>query len=158
MVKNSMLRDTSFFRSEKYRNKMSVILTKKRRSDSYGEEFKRKCRENKLKQISKCGVQRTFNVNACKFMDKLNRGLGIKLQHGMNGGEIQFIGYSLDGYDEKNNIVFEYDEPKHHIMSVKNKDLERQNRLISYLSPKVFLRYDEKNNVLCDVVSGKEIS
>lgn len=153
---NDKIRDKLFFKTDKYRLKMSGVLKEKRKTESYGEVFKQKCRENKLKQINKCGSQRTFNFNACEFMDKLNKRIGINLRHGLNGGEYQVIGYSLDGYDKEKNIIFEYDEPKHHILSVKNRDIERQNRLISHLNLTKFLRYDEKKNILYDVVN-KEV-
>lgn len=149
--------DKSYFQSSEYRNKMSLSLRSARQSDSYGEEFKQKCRENKLKQITKHGTQRTFNIEACKFMDKFNSRFGIELQHGLNGGEIQFIGYSLDGYDKNRNIIFEYDEPKHEIGSVKLKDKIREERLISHLHPSQFWRYNEKTNTLREIIGGKEL-
>ena len=51
---------------------------------------------------------------------------------------------------------FEYDEPKHHNLSVKQNDLLRQQRIIKKLSPSQFIRYDELNNAFCEVISGKE--
>jgi hypothetical protein len=143
--------------TEDYRNKMSNVLKMVRNTDIYGEEFKRKCRENKLRKIQQQGVQRTYNPEACRFIDRFNVKFGIQLRHGLNGGEIKFIGYSLDGYDKERNIVFEYDEPKHHILSVKKKDEERQQRLIEYLHPIAFFRYDEKYKKLMEVIGNKEV-
>lgn len=147
----------SFFWSGDYKQKMSESLKQARVAGNYGEEFKTKCRENKLKQLMSQGTQRTFNINACRFMDAFSFREGINLQHGLNGGEIQFIGYSLDGYDKKKNVVFEYDEPKHHAPSMVKKDKERERRLIEFLNPRAFWRYDERTSVLRDVISGKEI-
>lgn len=154
--KNAASRDISWMSSDDYRSKMSNSIKQVRTGNSYGESFKRKCRENKLYQISKCGTQRTFNIVACKFMDDFSLKFGINLRHGLNGGERQFIGYSLDGYDPVKNVIFEYDEPKHHVLSVKKRDEERQKRLIEHLNPTAFWRYDEKTNVLVDVIN-KEI-
>lgn len=147
----------TFFNTIDYKEKMSLSLKKIRSGNNYGERFKKKCRENKLKQIKQQKIQRTYNPVACVIMNSLNHKFGWNLQHGMNGGEVQVIGYSLDGYDKLKKIIFEYDEPKHHISSVKQKDLERQERLINHLSPIEFWRYDEKNNILKEVISGKEI-
>ena len=147
----------TFFGSGDYKQKMSESLKRVRVTDSYGEEFKTKCRENKLKQLMSQGTQRTFNANACRFMDTFSSREGINLQHGLNGGECQFIGYSLDGYDKEKNVVFEYDEPKHHALSMRQKDEERQRRLIEYLHPNNFWRYDEKHNRLVDVITNTEV-
>lgn len=150
-------KDKLFFQSDGYKKRMSKTLKEIRTGNGYGEKFKQKCRENKLSQIKKCGVQRTFNRNACNFIDTINSKFGYQFQHGLNGGEVQIIGYSLDGYDKNKNAIFEYDEPKHHNHKVRIKDIERQNRLISYLRPSAFLRYDEKFETLYDVVSGRRL-
>lgn len=147
----------TFFQMAQYKEKMSASLKNVRKSDSYGGRFKQKCRENKLLQIQKQGIQRTFNERACKFMDMINDKFGIHLQHGRNGGEVNVIGYSLDGYDSSRKIVFEYDEPKHHIKIHKRKDIIRQERIISALNPSAFWRYDEKESRLIDVLKGEEI-
>ena len=39
-------------------------------------------------------------------------------------------GYFLDGYDESRGIIFEYDEPKHHLAKRKEKDWIRQTRIL----------------------------
>lgn len=149
--------DKSCFQTDEYRTKMSNALKSVRNTDRYGEGFRRKCRENKQKQIQQQGIQRTYNPAACNFINQFNLKFGTKLQHGMNGGECQFIGYSLDGYDKERNAIFEYDEPKHNILSVRQKDDERQRRLIDYLHPSHFWRYDEKHNRLIDVVGNTEV-
>jgi hypothetical protein len=40
---------------------------------------------------------------------------GINIQHAENGGEfhIKELGYWVDGYDAKNNTVYEWDDPHH---------------------------------------------
>lgn len=153
----SETRDMSWAQSPEYKTKMSIALKSVRNTDKYGEKFRQKCRENKQKQIQQQGIQRTYNPVACKFMNQFNLKFGTKLQHGMNGGECQFVGYSLDGYDKENNIVFEYDEPKHHVLTVRQKDNERQKRLIECLRPNRFFRYDEKYNRLIDVITNTEV-
>lgn len=145
-----------FFGTDDYKQKMSLSLKFSRKTDSYGEAFKQRCRENKLKQIQQQGIQRTYNTSACRFIDNLNVIMGWNLQHALNGGEIQIAGYSLDGYDKNRNIVFEYDEPKHNTTYSKIRDREREQRIIKVINPSEFWRYDEKNNKLMEIIHNKE--
>ena len=100
------------------------------------------------------GCCAAYNKKGCEYIDKLNEEKGWHLQHALNGGEIEVGGYFLDGYDEKNNIVFEYDEPKHYKdvynNILKDKDIERQNYIIQKLHCD-FYRYNEKINLLYEV-------
>ena len=59
-------------------------------------------------------VRCRYSKKGCKLMDELNEKNSWHLQHAENGGEFFVDGYWVDGYDEQNNIVFEYDEPKHY--------------------------------------------
>jgi len=101
-------------------------------------------RKYKLKIL---GHKRHFNKNACEYFDLLSEEKGWKLQHALNGGEITFIGYSLDAYDKEKNIIVEYDERHHNGIKQKEKDLIRQQNLIDYLHCD-FYRYDEKTKTL----------
>lgn len=87
-----------------------------------------------------------YNPNACKFIDELNKNNNWNLQHALNGGEVCFNGYFVDGYDKELNIVFEYDE-KHHYKDAEDnilidKDIIRQNKIKEILNCK-FYRYNE---------------
>ena len=122
----------------------------------HSEESKQKTRETTIKYIEnlhgKCKPR--YNINACKYIDKLNKENHWNLQHAENGGEKKIGGYYLDGYDEILNIVFEYDEPKHY-KDVENniltdKDIERQKFIISKLNCS-FWRYNEKLNLLYEI-------
>lgn len=99
------------------------------------------------------------NKSSCEFIDKLNIKLGLKLQHGLNGGEFEVCGYSIDGYDKEKNIVFEYDEPRHYNVNdeLKKDDVIRQENIIKELKPIMFIRYNERINKLVDVLTRKEI-
>lgn len=95
-----------------------------------------------------------YNFIACQFIDDLNKKMGWKLQHALNGGECLICGYFVDGYDKERNIVFEYDEEYHkRCAKQKDKDLIRQKRILNDINPIMFLRYDKKANVLYDVKS-----
>jgi hypothetical protein len=116
------------------------------------EETKEKLRVARIKRIKFLGTSAPFNPNACKYIDRINEERGWNLKHALNGGEETVSGYFLDGYDVERNIVFEYDEPYHHQKKRKEKDEIRQRNIISRLKPSLFLRYDEKNNILYTVV------
>lgn len=147
----------SVFKTDEYRKKQSEMMKKKRQTESFGDSFKEKCRINKLKKIQEQGVSKTYNENACKFIDQMNEKFGYKLQHALNGGEITVSGFSLDGYDKEKNIVFEYDEPKHNKKCQIEKDKIRQQIIIDKLNPIKFLRFNEEYNKLIDILSGREI-
>ena len=123
---------------------------------SLPEDFKQKLRESAIRVREKMipGCTASYNETACKYIDKLNLENGWNLQHALNGGEVKKFGYYLDGYDEKLNIVFEYDEPKHYADAEKNilkeKDLKRQNYIIEKTGCR-FFRYNEKIDLLYEV-------
>jgi predicted nucleic acid-binding Zn-ribbon protein len=145
--------DRSFQKTNKYRQMMSKSCKGKKHT----EETKEKLRLAKLNQIRSQGIQHTYNPNACRFINDFGEKKGYHFRHAMNGGEVIVAGYSLDGYDKEKNIVFEYDEPKHDILSIKQKDIIRQKRIIKKISPFMFIRFNEKHNKLYDVISGKEL-
>jgi hypothetical protein len=80
-----------------------------------------------------------FNKNACTLIDSYGKKHGYKFKHAMNGGEyfIKELCYWVDGYDKKNNVVIEVDEPLHYINSkLRNKDKVRQKEITSLLKCK----------------------
>jgi len=100
---------------------------------------KLKNRLNKNQQIIP-----NFNSDSCLFFDELSIENNIHIQHAMNGGEykIKELGYWLDGYDLKNNIVYEWDEPSHFFKGkLREKDLIRQTEIEKFLKCK-FIRID----------------
>lgn len=144
--------DRSFQRTAEYRQMMSKLCTGRKHS----EKTKEKLRNYKLEQIEQKGTKINFNSNACEFIHEFGKKYGYNFQHALNGGEVVVYGYSLDGYDKEKNIVFEYDEPKHNILSVKSKDKIREKRIIEKFNPNMFIRYNEQFKKFHDVISGKE--
>lgn len=123
------------------------------RGKCHTETTKQKMRESAAKRIQKFGIlSRNFNPKACQFIDNLNKERRWNLQHALNGGEIVVIGYFLDGYDKDKNIVFEYDECRHRNKKQKNKDFIRESKIIDFLKPTEFWRYDEVNKVLIKII------
>lgn len=117
----------------------------KKQSAETIEKRSRSMREHKLSYYGKVN----FNPKACEYFDKLNEEKGWNLQHALNGGEISVIGYSLDAYDKERNIVIEYDEPIHYHITgeLKDKDLQRQKNIISFLKCQ-FYRFNERTGQL----------
>jgi hypothetical protein len=66
--------------------------------------------------------------------------------------------YYVDGYDMINNICMEYDSEYHNKPNQQKKDKIRQDKIISYLSPKKFWRYNKKTGVFTDVISNQTIT
>jgi ssDNA-binding Zn-finger/Zn-ribbon topoisomerase 1 len=120
----------------------------------WSEKSKAKVRNTKAQNRLKKGTQKCFgNINpkACEFLNDLNSKNGWNLIHGGNGGEQLICGYWVDGYDKERNIIVEYDEPYHYPYGkLREKDIIRQNRIISLTGCK-FFRYDEKNQRLYEI-------
>ena len=120
-------------------------------------ETKHKHRIITLEKVKKLGGFPKYNPNACKFIDNINKCIGLNLQHALNGGEVKLYGYMVDGYDKEKNIIFEYDEPGHNRRWKQKKDIIRQETLIKKICPVLFLRYDESSQRLYDVITSSNI-
>ena len=98
----------------------------------HSEETKKKIRESITGKIIP-----GFNPVACQIIDEYGKKYGYNFQHALNGGEFKVVGYSVDGYDKKNNIVIEYYENRHR----RNwrKDLVRQRRIMKHLNCKFII-------------------
>ena len=129
-----------------------IKISKRLKGIKRSEETKQKLREIRANQIINMGGGPMYNPKACKFIDKLNKERGWNLQHTLNGGEYCFLGYFVDGYDKKKNIVFEYDEPKHEYQRWKDKDIKRQIQIINRLHCK-FFRYSEKHDKFYEIMA-----
>ena len=66
--------------------------------------------------------------------------------------------YYIDGYDKKHNIAFEYDSEYHNKPSQIKKDLIRQKNIINKLNPKLFWRFNKKDNIFYECINGKNIN
>jgi len=122
---------------------------------THSEHTKEKMRILTILDLRKKGIvlgNNNFNPNACRYFDELNKQNGWNLQHALNGGEIEICGYFVDGYNKFRNIVVEYDEPHHEKLSIKNKDVIHQNRIINHINPTEFWRYNEKTKILYKVL------
>lgn len=85
-----------------------------------------------------------YNKTACALFDKLNVERGWNGYHAENGGEFYIGGYWLDYYEPNQNIVIEFDEPRHKIPSHAIKDKIKQDYVTDALQCK-FYRIDSEN-------------
>lgn len=104
------------------------------------DEVKRNLRIKMIEKLQKinCKFHPPYNHRACMYFNKIMEETGTFIQHAENGGEVHLgdLGYWLDGYDSVNNIVYEFDEKRHHYINGKlcEKDIKRQQEIINYLN------------------------
>jgi hypothetical protein len=107
----------------------------------------RKARIESIKKTTK-NFHPSYNKKACEYFDKLMEEKNIHIQHALNGGEffIKELYYWVDGYDKKNNTVYEFDKKQHFDSdcNLKEKDIIRQKEITDYLNCDfIRIRYDE---------------
>ena len=141
-------------------NKIKNILSRKAKKRWASFEFRKKMNSHlQYVRMQNLTLKRiSYNPVVCTYLDKMNEKLkpnGIFFRHQQNhpDGEFSYICYFADGYDEKNNIWFEYDEPHHESPSFKIKDKLRESRIIGKLKC-TFIRYSEKYQSLYKIMSN----
>ena len=72
-----------------------------------------------------------FNPTACQIIIEYGQKNGYDFKHAENGGEVHIIGYSVDGYDKKKNVVIEYYERAHERTKVRDK--RRKQEIVNHL-------------------------
>lgn len=165
----SMSDETKIKMSKARIGKKSSFITKEKLSKQkrgkknpfYNKKFSKLHRKNlrvaALKRLKRDGIIISYNKKACEFIDDFGKKHGYNFQHAMNGGEVSISGYSLDGYDKENNIVFEYDEKHHRYIRNRKRDIIRQNDIIKEIRPTLFFRYNEWHNILLEVITKTNI-
>lgn len=94
-----------------------------------------------------------YDIGQLELIEKWNR-LGFNFQPNYQVHTDDFLCY-IDGYDEKKNVVLEYDSKYHTSIDRQKKDLIRQQKIIDILNPKKFWRYDAVNKQFKNVLEGK---
>lgn len=143
--------------SKEFKTKLSEMAKKRWNDGKFREKMNSHLHNLRTMQINKRKVIVAFNPAVCNFLDKINennRGMFFRHQKNHPDGEFSCLGYFADGYDEKNNIWFEYDEPHHETSYIKRKDQIRERRLIGKLKGR-FIRYSEKYNTFYDVLANQ---
>ena len=88
-----------------------------------------------------------------ELIEKWNRlGFNFELNYQLKIDENLFY---LDGYDKERNVVLEYDSKYHNKIYQKQKDLIRQEKIVSILSPKKFWRYNSVEKVFKNILEGR---
>jgi hypothetical protein len=96
-----------------------------------------------------------YNKSACQLFEKINKHFGWDGQHAENGGEFYIGGYWVDYYEPKQNIVIEFDEPRHDIPSIKEKDEIRQRYITEQLKCKfIRIKQSEQDDWLTIIEQG----
>jgi hypothetical protein len=140
--------------SDKLKGKIFSLETKIKMSENHADisgdknpskrpEVRRKLRLKMIERIDSNlqifgkNIVPFFNVKGCEFFDKLMIEKNCHIKHALNGGEyfIKDLGYWVDGYDEENNIVYEWDERHHYDVygNLLEKDVIRQKEIEDYL-------------------------
>ena len=114
-------------------------------------ETKRKIRLTKIKYLKEKfghGLCPTYNPKACIIIDEYGKKYDYSFQHALNGGEfyIKELGYWVDGYDKKRNVVIEYYEKHHNRPNTKIKDKQRQQEIIKRLGCRFIIVKEENYN------------
>lgn len=128
--------------------KRGINISNKKRGMVLTDKHRQSLREARIRWLEKNNfIFPTFNEEACKYLDKLNKEKGWNLQHALNGGEYLIAGYFVDGYDADKNIVVEYDEPFHNKPYRILKDKRRMDEIKICLQCR-FYRYNVHQNEL----------
>jgi hypothetical protein len=87
-----------------------------------------------------------YNKDACILFEEINREMNWMGLHAENGGEFYIGGYWLDYYEPNENIVIEFDEGRHSIPSIMEKDRIKQEYVTSVLKCKfIRIKQEEKH-------------
>ena len=117
--------------SAEHRRNLSISM----KGRIFSAEHRRNLRLARIADVKKKYGQLSPNYNpeACKLIEEYGRTNGYNFQHAENGGEfhIKSLGYWVDGYDKKQNVVIEIYE-SHHKRQIE-KDACRQKEIEEYL-------------------------
>jgi len=114
----------------------------------HSEETKRLQRIRRLDSLKlRHNVYPAYNPSSIMIIEQYGKEHGYEFQHAENGGEyyIEYLGYYIDGYDAKQNVVIEYDELHHYDKDgkLRAKDIKRQQEIEEFLKCK-FIRIKQK--------------
>lgn len=121
------------------------------------EDFKRKLRIATQKRIQNMGGGTNYNKFSCVFFKLLNEKNNWNGLYAENDKEYNILGYSVDYYEPKLNLVIEWDEEAHYVGNkLKDKDLKRQHNISEYLKCR-FIRIRQKDviNLSVDEICQK---
>lgn len=124
-------------------------IAKSNRGKKRTPESIQKIRLARINYIKSCHGQfyPTYNKNSCQYFEQLEKEKGWDGKYATKNGEyfIDKLGYWVDYYEPNQNIVIEWDEPKHYDINgnLIEKDVRRMNEIKRLLGCK-FFRYREE--------------
>ena len=136
--------DLSRFTSLGFKGKKHTeeVKRKSRENNNYWknkkhtDESKLKMRKAAVKRLNRQGMIPSYNESSISIIEEYGKEHGYNFQHAKNGGEVEVLGYFLDGYDKEKNVVIEYME-KHHSRPTKaKKDKIRKQIIVNHLNCK----------------------
>jgi hypothetical protein len=119
---------------------------------NYGREKRpveiERMRQSAIKRVIRQGTTVGYNPNSIPILEEFARENEYTIQHAENGGEFQVPNttFFVDAYDEKNNVVIEYDEKYHMKDEQVEKDKNRQ-RIIGNILKCKFIRIMEDGEI-----------
>lgn len=148
----------TYLDNEELKNKISKKLIGRIFTDEHRKNLRISTINHIKKRLELNGGQHVpaFNINACKFFDEISNILNVNIQHALNGGEyyIEELGYWVDGYDNENNVVYEYYE-KYHKYSLE-RDVRRENEIKQYLNCNIIVIWEgDENNFILNLINNK---
>lgn len=136
--------------SESHKENISINNSKYWKGKKRSNETRLKIRKSIIKYKNEIigNIHPWFNIKACKFFEKLNKKFNINGQYAKNKGEffIKNLGYWVDFYSKKYNLVIEWNEERGHYNNGKltKKHKKRQNEIKKELNC-IFINIREKS-------------
>jgi len=135
-----------------YKNKLSCKSCGGMANKTHSKNTKQKMRIARINSIESNNgqISPNYNPTSIYYLDWLSAWNGWNLQHAENGGEyhIKKLGYFVDGYDKKNNIVVEFYENAHYNNGkLSDRDIAREIDIKKYLNCILF-RLPGKTKIL----------
>jgi very-short-patch-repair endonuclease len=138
-------KESNLKRSKKLKGKNNPFYGKKHTQETKN-KLKESCRKATINRIVQQGKFICYNEKSIPFFEELNNQFNMEAYFGKE--EYKIIGYSLDFYSPKFNLVIEWDEKYHYTKGNKlqQKDKIRQNNIKKHLNCK-FIRIKEWENL-----------
>ena len=105
-------------------------------------EVRKKLRLKAIERMNRQNVVPSYNENSIPIIENYGKENGYNFQHATNGGEVQVIGYFVDGYDKEKNVVIEYYE-KWHKRQIE-RDERRKQEIVDFLNCKFIILKETK--------------
>jgi hypothetical protein len=130
---------------KKYSDELKLKISKNRTGIMHTEETKEKMRDSHLEYLSykiKTGqpICPMVGKNEKKILDNIEIEKNIEIIR-----QFRVCGYFVDGYDKKNNVVYEIDEKYHEKIKTLERDKKRQQNIINKLNCE-FIRIKDYTN------------